>query len=147
MHANHIYVLFYTKFIPNNILRVKKICIFIKPWLQKQYFHFFIFAVVISSVTSYCFFIKAYLLVLHWNSNRMALFYFREKPKTKCHGSKNMKKRMFKWKYLMKFLRKWKILKHIWKRKKMSFKSSRQDVFCKKGVLRNFLKFTRKHLR
>ena len=27
-----------------------------------------------------------------------------------------------------------------------SFKSSRPDVFCKKGVLRNFAKFTGKHL-
>ena len=26
------------------------------------------------------------------------------------------------------------------------FRSSRQEVFCKKGVLRNFAKFTRKHL-
>ena len=29
----------------------------------------------------------------------------------------------------------------------LTFRSSRPDVFCKKGVLRNFAKFTGKHLR
>ena len=28
----------------------------------------------------------------------------------------------------------------------MLFRSSRPEVFCKKGILRNFAKFTRKHL-
>ena len=33
-----------------------------------------------------------------------------------------------------------------WDEMKISYRSSRPEVFCKKGVLRNFSKFTGKHL-
>ena len=33
-----------------------------------------------------------------------------------------------------------------WTANNRRFKSSRPEVFCKKGVLKNFAKFTRKHL-
>ena len=60
--------------------------------------------------------------LLHWKErkrfafNRIRLFYFKEKPTTPLHhGGKNIKKHMFQRKNL--FIRK--LLKHLWKRKKM----------------------------
>ena len=89
--------------------------------------------------------------------NHMGLFYFREKPTTLLrHGSKNMKKHMFKWKYLFvrRFLHKWRnwsIYENEWKWGKhiqngQNFRSRCQEVFCKKGVFLNFAKFAGKHL-
>ena len=52
----------------------------------------------------------------------MRLFYFKEKPTTPLrHGGKTMVKHMFRWKNLLIriFLLKWKLLKHLWKQKKM----------------------------
>ena len=54
--------------------------------------------------------------------NRVRLFYFKEKPATHLrHGSKNMKKHMFWGKnlFVRRFLLEWKLLRHLWKRKKM----------------------------
>ena len=53
--------------------------------------------------------------------NRMKLFYFREKLTTPLrHGSKTIKRHMFQWNLFLRiFLFKWKLLKHLWKRKRM----------------------------
>ena len=52
----------------------------------------------------------------------MRLFYFKEKPTTPLrHGGKSIKKQMLQWKnlFIRMFLLKWKLLKRLWKRKKM----------------------------
>ena len=52
----------------------------------------------------------------------MRLFYVKEKLRAPLgHGGKTIKKHMFQWKNLFKmiFLLKWKLLKYLWKRKKM----------------------------
>ena len=52
----------------------------------------------------------------------MRLFYFEEKPTTPLrHGGKTIKKYMFQWKnlFIRMFLLMWKLLKNLWKRKKM----------------------------
>ena len=54
--------------------------------------------------------------------NRMRLFHFKEKPTTPLrHRGKTMKKHMFQWKKLIynDILLTWKLLKHLWTRKKM----------------------------
>ena len=43
-------------------------------------------------------------------------------------------------------LEKWK-LNHYWKSNFRTFRSSRPELFCKKSVLKNFVKFTGKYLR
>ena len=53
--------------------------------------------------------------------NHMRLFYFKEKPTTPLRrGSKSMKKHIFQWTnlFVRRFLLTWKLLKHLWKRKK-----------------------------
>ena len=52
----------------------------------------------------------------------MTLFCFKEKRKTPLgHGGQTMKKHMFQWKnlFIRIFLFMWKLIKHLWKRKKM----------------------------
>ena len=54
--------------------------------------------------------------------NRVRFFYFKKKPATHLrYGSKNMKKHMFEGKnlFVRRFLLEWKLLWHLWKRKKM----------------------------
>ena len=54
--------------------------------------------------------------------NPMRLSYFKGKPTTPLrHVGKTIKKHMFQWKnlFIRIFLLKWKLLKHLWKRKKM----------------------------
>ena len=61
--------------------------------------------------------------------NPMRLFYFKEKPTTPLpQGNKNMKKHTFQWKnvFVRRFLLKWKLLKHLWKLKKMGKTYTRQ---------------------
>ena len=52
----------------------------------------------------------------------MRLFYLKEKPTTPLrHGGKTMKKHIIQWKnlFIRIFLLKWKLLKHLWERKKI----------------------------
>ena len=53
--------------------------------------------------------------------NRVRLFYFKEKTATPLrHGSKTIKKHLLQWNVFIRiFLFKWKLLKHLRKRKKM----------------------------
>ena len=55
--------------------------------------------------------------------NHMRLFYCREKPTALLrHRSKSIKKHMFRWNlYVRIFLFKRKLLKHLWKRKRMGY--------------------------
>ena len=94
----------------------------------------------------------------------MRLFSYKEKPATPLrHGGKNLKKHMFQWKnlFVRRFLRKCKYSgiyiktkeneESIYKMMKASSRGDKeaspyQEVLCKKGALRNFAKFTGKHL-
>ena len=79
----------------------------------------------------------------------MRLFYFKEKPTTPLpQGNKNMKKHTFQWKnvFVRRFLLKWKLLKHLWKLKKIQDRSSQSQMFCKIDILKNFTNFTQKML-